>query len=288
MNYNFVEETEKLDLANKCINEIITKYNKKLMDLSDEEKNVMQLHYYFKKLDTFKEMTPKGNYWDEKKEEYISKLEGVIKNIGIRVFQNEDTLDTIRDNVENYMNNNLINIITNFSLDIKTEYKKHCDFVYTVLPITGIKELEESKHRENQYLNNIYNGVFATSTSDSIQKYIARAIVGGMIVHGNKVIYPSNPFSNVSEKRLTLKQPVSIYLSNVDSFEPQFDYEIDFNGNPHFIYDGEWIAPDEKVKCIEKQTTYLPSSFLDNNLVFYRENGEEKQINLPLKQSKTL
>lgn len=285
MEFNFVEEQEKIMLANEHINGIITKYNEILMNLSDKEKNVMQLYYYFKKLDTFKSMTPKGNYWDDKREEYINKGLEIIKNLGTKTFSNIHSLDEIRKNVDSYMSNSdLLNIITSFSLEIKSAYKKYCDYVYTVLPISGIKELEESRHRENQYLNSINNGVFATATMESIEKYIARANVGGMIVHGNEIEYPSNPFSNISEEELTLINPVSIYMGNVDLFEPQFDYEIDSNGIPHFVYGGEWIASHEKVPCIEKQTTYLPTRFLDDNIVYYQQNGEMIQINKEIKK----
>ena len=285
MEFNFVEEQEKIMLANEHINGIITKYNEILMNLSDKEKNVMQLYYYFKKLDTFKSMTPKGNYWDDKREEYINKGLEIIKNLGTKTFSNIHSLDEIRKNVDSYMSNSdLLNIITSFSLEIKSAYKKYCDYVYTVLPISGIKELEESRHRENQYLNSVNNGVFATATMESIEKYIARANVGGMIVHGNEIEYPSNPFSNISEEELTLINPVSIYMGNVDLFEPQFDYEIDSNGIPHFVYGGEWIAPHEKVPCIEKQTTYLPTRFLDDNIVYYQQNGEMIQINKEIKK----
>ena len=233
-------------------------------------------------------MTPKGNYWDEKGETIINDGIKKLQIIGNKTFPGVSDLDEIRYNVDSYMNNsNLLKVIRNFSSDIKNTYKKYSHYVYTILPINDLKELEASKHRENQYLNSINNGVFATATMESIEKYIARANVGSMIVDDSVVKYPSNPFLNISEEGLTLIKPVSIYLSNVDLFEPQFDYDLDENGNARFIFGGEWIAPYEKVECIEKQTTYLPASFLEHNEVDYQENGEDKQINIPLKQSKS-
>ena len=289
MEFNFKEETEKLMLASENINEIIDRYNEILTGLSDNEKNIMLLHYGFRKLDTFRKMTPKGNYWDEKREAKINDGLKKLQIIGNKIFPGVSDLDEIRYNVDSYMNNsNLSNVIRNLSSDIKSTYKKYSHYVYTILPIRGIKELEASNHRENQYLNSINNGVFATATMDSIEKYIARANVGGMIVDGNEVRFPSNPFASINEEELTLIKPVSIYLSNVDLFEPQFDYIKDKNGKARFIFGGEWIAPYEKVECIEKQTTYLPASFLENNIVYYQESGEDKQINIPLKQSKSL
>ena len=286
MDFNFEEEQTKLDLANKNINMIMDKYNELLMGLSDKDKNVMQLYYYFKKLDTFNEMTPKGNYWDEKREEYINKGLEIIKNLGSITFPDITNLDELRISVNNYMNNsNLLNIINSFSSDIKNAYKEYCDCVYTVLPISGITELEASKHRENQYRNSINDGVFATATMESIERYIARANVGGMVLKDDGIEYPSNPFTDINEDELTLNNPVSIYLGNVDLYEPQIDYRIDENGIPHFIYGGEWIAHQDRVPCVEKQTTYLPASFIENNNIFFQENGDIIQIS---KETKTL
>ena len=288
MNFNFKEENEKLMLANEKINEIIERYNEILMSLSDNEKYILLLHYGFKKLDTFRKMTPKGNYWHEKRENIINDGLKKLQIIGNKIFPVVNDLNEIRHDVDNYMNSsNLSSIIQSFSSDIKNTYKEYSHYVYTILPIKGLKELEASKHRENQYLNSINNGVFATATMESIEKYIARANVGGMIVDHSEVRFPSNPFASISEEELTLINPVSIYLSDIDLFEPQFDY-IFKNGNARFIFDGEWIAPYEKVECIEKQASYLPTSFLEHNVVFYQENGEEKQVNIPLEHSKSL
>ena len=211
MEFNFIEEQEKLILASECINEIINKYNEILMNLTDKEKTIMQLYFGFKKLDTFREMTPKGNYWDDKIEKIINDGLEKIRMIGNKLFPDISNLEEIRKNIDSYMDNsNLSNIIRNFSVELKNAYKKYCNYVYTILPINGIKELKASIHRENQYKNSINNGVFATATMESIKKYIARANVGGMIVRGNEIEYPSNPFSNINEKELTLIKPVSI------------------------------------------------------------------------------
>lgn len=289
MEFSFKEETEKLMLASENINEIIDRYNEILTGLSDNEKSIMLLYYGFRKLDTFRKMTPKVNYWVEKRETIINDGIKKLQIIGNKTFPGVSDLDEIRYNVDSYMNNSyLLKVIRNFSSDIKNTYKKYSHYVYTILPINDLKELEASKHRENQYLNSINNGVFAIATMESIERFIARANVGRMIGDGRVVKYPSNPFLNISEEGLTLIKPVSIYLSNVDLFEPQFDYDLDESGNARFIFGGEWVAPYEKVECIEKQTTYLPASFLEHNEVYYQENGEDKQIKIPLKQSKSL
>ena len=235
MDFNYEQEENKLILANENIKNVIKNYNNFLLTLDDREKNIIELYYRFKNLNTITNMTPKGNYEESERKKCISMLTNCIKNA----------------------------------------YKKYCKYVYTILPISGLTELIGSKHRENQYYNSISDGIFSTTTMESIQKYIARANVGGMIVNGNEIRYPLNPFLSVDDSKLNLIKPVSIYLANADYFEPQIDYHIDSEGKPYFKYGGEWVSTKEKVTCIENQTRYLPSSFLEDNVVFYYENGKK-------------
>ncbi len=279
MNFDFNEEKEKLSSVNDELYDLFNNYDNILNSLSNREKNIMDLYYYFRRLNTFKEMTPDGNYWDNKREAFIQRLTNVINKLGHNTFGNFNDFDELKKIVDISMNGKLLNIINDFSADIKNIYKKHIDHVYTVLPVSGLEELEASKHRENRYLNSINDGVFASTSFDSIEKYIGRANVGGLIANGNQLEYPANPFSRIEDDKLMLTEPVSIYLGNVDLFEPQFDYVVDNRGFSHFTFDGEWIAPYEKINCIETQTDYLPISFIEENDVYYYEGNEKIQIN---------
>ena len=285
MNFDFNEEKEKLSSVNDELYDLFNNYDNILNSLSNREKNIMDLYYYFRKLNTFKEMTPDGNYWDNKREAFIQRLTDVINKLGHNTFGNFNDFDELKKIVDISMNGKLLNIINDFSADIKNIYKKHIDHVYTVLPVSGLEELEASKHRENRYLNSINDGVFASTSFDSIEKYIGRANVDGLIANGNQLEYPANPFSRIEDDKLMLTKPVSIYLGNVDLFEPQFDYVVDNRGFSHFTFDGEWIAPYEKINCIETQTDYLPISFIEENDVYYYEGNKKIQIN---EKSKTL
>lgn len=278
MDFDYNEVEIELSKADESINKVMDKYNNILMSLSIREKNIIQLYYYYRKLDTFMEMTPEGNYWDDKREFLINKVKAVIKKIGMHTYSEFDNLDDLRNKVNADMDGKLIGIVNNFSLDLKNAYKEHCKYSYTILPISGLKELTQSKHRENVYLNGIEDGVFASTDFDSIQKYIARANVNGMIVRDDEVIFPSNPFEKIEDGKIILKEPVSIYLGDIDLFEPQIDFVLDHHGFAHFDFNGEWIAPHEKIECVEKQVSYLPISFLDDKRVFYRENNEKIQV----------
>lgn len=278
MDFNYEQEENKLILANENIKNVIKNYNNFLLTLDDREKNIIELYYRFKNLNTITNMTPKENYEESERKKCISMLTNYIKTIGNKVYPEIANIEELKTNVINDMNGKLIDVSNNFSTSIKNAYKKYCKYVYTILPISGLTELIGSKHRENQYYNSISDGIFSTTTMESIQKYIARANVGGMIVNGNEIRYPLNPFLSVDDSKLNLIKPVSIYLANADYFEPQIDYHIDSEGKPYFKYGGEWVSTKEKVTCIENRTRYLPSSFLEDNVVFYYENG--KKINI--------
>ncbi len=290
MDFNFDAEQKKLDNANKGINEVLNDYDERLMKLSDEEKNVLLLHFCFKKLETLNKMKFEVINWNDKREEYLEKIEKLVEVLGHNTFSDDSlSLKDIKENVDSYMNDSkLKSIVTDFSSELKNVYENKCGRVYTVLPIPNLKELNCSLRTENQYLNNIYNGVFATSTTNEIYKYIARSNVGGMRAHGKEIEYPSNPFKDVDLNNgiLALINPVSLYYFDVDQFEPQFDFDIGEDNKPHFIYGGEWVAPREKLKCEgEVRVSYLPSSFIENNNVYYNDNGN----NVPIKsQEKTL
>ena len=284
MEFNFEEEASKLERANETINRVIENYNDMLAGLSNKERDIILLYNCFNKYDTIKNMNPKGNFTNEQREKSLAKVMELLQRLGNKHYGITD-FNTLRDAVMNDMDGKLGEIFWGFPVSIINAYKEHCDHVYTMLPIQGLTELKESEKRENQYLNSIYDGVFSTTTMPSIEKYIARANVDGMIVKGREITYPSNPFSEVDENGCKLIKPVSIYLSNVDYFVPQFDYEIERNGRARFIYGGEWVAPCEKVECVEKQTSYLPASFVERNDVkYYGEHRELVPINIESKR----
>ena len=278
MDFNYFEEEHRLMLANNSIQKVINDYTLLLMDLDSKEKNIIQLYYYLKQLDTICNMTPKGIRIDSDKTSKIENSKRSIIKYGNKIYPNIIDIDKLRVAVMNDMDGKLLDIINCFTENIKEAYKKYSKYVYTVLPISGLSQLIASKHRENQYRNEIIDGIYSTTSFEGIKRYIARANVGSMIAHGNEIEYPTNPFSSINDNELTLVKPVSIYLSDIDYFVPQINYEVDKDGNAYFIFDGEWVAPQERIPCIERQTSYLPSSFIKDNNVYYYTNGEKKLI----------
>ena len=117
-------------------------------------------------------MTPKGNYWEDKKNEYISKGTKMILDLSNKIYPDITDLNALQEKVSEDMNPKLTLLIQGIASDIKNTYKEYCDHVFTVLPVSGLTELLASEHRENQYLSSINNGIFATTTMDSIEQYI--------------------------------------------------------------------------------------------------------------------
>ena len=155
MDFNFDEESNKLLLANENINRVLNSYNNLLLGLDDKEKQIIQLFYGFKKLDTWMNMIPEGNYYDDKRETVVNKIKNAIQSLGSKIYPEIIDLDKLRDTVTSDMSGKLLDIIDGFSRDVKRAYKEQCENVYIVLPVIGLTELVESKHRENQYLNSI-------------------------------------------------------------------------------------------------------------------------------------
>ena len=274
--FDFDSEEKKLDNANRAVGRVFEHYNEMLSTLDEKDITVLQLHYFLKKYDTIKNMTPKGSYWSPERIQRM--LEGgllILQEEASKIYPGVFDLDDVRNKVSNDMNTSgLNNLLDDLSIDVKNAYISGCDHLYTVLPISGIEELIPSSHRENQYLSSITNGVFSASIYDEILKYIGRAHANGMIANGNRIEYPTNPFGEITEDSIMLKEPVSIYLTDARESDPQFDFVIE-NGTPRFIFGGEWISKDKKLNCVETVADRLPISFIENNEVHVRENDQD-------------
>ena len=159
MDFNYFEEEHRLMLAKKKKKKVINDYTLLLMDLDSKEKNIIQLYYYLKQLDTICNMTPKGIRIDSDKTSKIENSKRSIIKYGNKIYPNIIDIDKLRVAVMNDMDGKLLDIINCFTENIKEAYKKYSKYVYTVLPISGLSQLIASKHRENQYRNEIIDGM---------------------------------------------------------------------------------------------------------------------------------
>lgn len=261
---NFFDAIEILDESKNGCNGVVEHYNNNIVKkLSDNDKKIIEMYFTFKKIDSLNKIYSCGDWFIEKNIiPIVSGYEYLISMFGNDVYGIDD-IDKLRDLVNKSMkNNNLLNIVDGFKHDLKFIHSEACSDVYTVLPIQGLNKLDLSKNRENRYFNNVCDGVYAISDPDDLQLYVGRACVGGMMVHGKDVIYPSNPFI-FADERLKLNNLVSIYSSSVDTYEPQIDFD-----NGKFIFDGEWTSL-EPVSVKENVVDFLPIELLDKYNISY-------------------
>lgn len=275
--FDFQSEKEKFKLIERDTRNVIEKYENKFNQLDEKELVDIQLYYYLKKINTISNMTPKGNYYDNKKKEMISYYSNRFNDLSYRYYPDERNLNKVYSGIMKTLNGGALKMFADLNIELKNTYLKYDNNVYTVNSVSGIKELVPSENRENQYFNSINDGVYATGSYDNLLKYIGRACTSGLIANGKKLVYPTNPFSGIDNDKLILNYPVSIYLSSIDDFEPQYDFNISETGNVKIVFNGEWVSSN-KQKCIEKQTDYLPKSFLDDYDVYYKDGKGKEEL----------
>lgn len=144
----------------------------------------------------------------------------------------------------------------------------------------NIKALN-STVRENQYLNEIVNGVFASSDYNDIVNYMGRAITGGMICRDGIVVYPENPYSldTSTKSKLSLKTPMFLYTVDAQDFDPSVCLELQHgtreDGSSIFFadlrFDGEWTCKKSQVECEREEITTIPTSHLKEYQILYRK-----------------
>ncbi len=279
-------EDKKQEVADTKIKEVIQKYEALLSELSQKELVDLQILYLFKNLTTINKATPVGGMSPEERNNRRDRAINWIEKLSQMNYPEVKDFDKIFELCKNGSVKGR-EILDSFSKEMIEIQSENIGYVYTALPISGLEQLNASRSRENQHYNAIHDGVFAVANSEGLKGYVARADVGGMIGHKDGITYPTNPFSEINEEGAKLVKPVSVYLSDPNEFEPQFDFRLSEDGKPHIIYGAEWVAKKEKVNCKETKVSLLPLSFIEDKNVYYKnEQGEEVQIKA--KQNKTL
>lgn len=277
-------EMRNIQLAEKNVDQAIKEYNKGLK-LSFRSSSIIQLYYYFKKLDTLEKMTPKGNWYNsEEKSKRTSQVRKQIIKLGtatypsITEFEPTEWESKIKEKIDEDIIDYLP-LIEGFTKCIKDAYKQYCGYVYTIIPISGLTELKASHNRENHYKNEIKDGIFARATVEDIKFWTARANGKGVIQRGDELQYGRNPFAGIEGDKIMLVKPVSVYRSNVDAFDPQINFTAEGAESPRFIYSAEWVSHTQREACEEWQVDSIPLSFLQEYKLFYiDDDGNRVEI----------
>ena len=268
-----------MDECQALIQLLIEKYEQILSNCNKDIVHELELIYLKRKLDTVKKAMPEGyKPSDEmKRQDAINRITQKIKQRIIEYYgiETDDIEKFIKDDSEG------LHIIEQFKKECTEIAKRTIKRLNTIIPTRGVTRLNASKNRENQYYNEIINGIFATSDYDETISYTIRAACSpkGMIKRGNEIRYPDNPFIiEENSDFVLLKNPVSAYLTDVSYFEPSIDFVIE-NGSPKILFDSEWVAKVDGLDAEEERIDRVPKEFFTRYKVYTRGSNEPIKIN---------
>ena len=276
-------DKSKMNECQMLIRTLIGEYEKKLSECGEQSLQNLELIYLGKKLDTCKRAYPEGYKPEDeaKRSEVVDSLTKEIKR-KIKAYYDVD-----KDDIESFLR--IIEIVEKANpysaYSTLEEFKRTStkvasntvDSFKTIIPRGGLDHLDATVNRENQYYNEIINGIFATSDYNDLVAYSLRAVCEpkGMIARGNEIHYPDNPVVEIDDpESVMLKRPISVYSSDAKQYEPVIDFRLE-NGVPKIIYDSEWVAKVDKIDVKEEMLGRIPREFFKERRVFVRdENGE--------------
>ena len=259
--------------------QITSTYTELLESLPKETLYNLDIIYANKKWETIKSQIPKGLSEEQISEARRKNIEFGKKEIERRIKQYFG-LDIIVDTPE-YINfistiiqkeknngNSALNVIEKYKNDILENYLKISNTLQIALPTQGISKINAVEHRENQYLNEIVNGIYATSGS-GIFDYIVRTNTGGMIGNRYGIDFPRNPFdlNKSTSNKLMLNKNASVYQVDAREFEPVIDFMIGEQHKPILRFGQEWISRKKSLSCKEQIASYLPSEYVKSKQI---------------------
>lgn len=259
--------------------QITRTYTELLESLPKETLHNLDIIYANKKWKTIKSQIPKGLSEEQISEARRKNMEFGKKEIERRIKQYFG-LDIVVDSPE-YISfistitqkeknnsNSALNVIEKYKNDLLRNYLQISSTLQIALPTQGISEINAVEHRENQYLNEIVNGIYATSGS-GIFDYIVRTNTGGMIGNRYGIDFPKNPFdlNKSTSNKLMLNKKASVYQVDAREFEPVIDFMIGEQDKPVLRFGQEWISRKKSLACKEQIATYLPSEYVKSKQI---------------------
>lgn len=287
--FDYETESERMIDTKIDADGLTCEYIRKLSLCNLESLQALNIIYIYNKLIVIANMTPKNRatFEEERREKLTQGLNLIKRKLNTYYsydIKDDEEIKRIVERmklIEESRTNSAYNVLQDYKNALKKLYEESLGVVRTVLPTHNLKHINKANHRENQYLNEIVDGVFAIGDYTGLMDYIARAHANGMTVRKNQLFLPNNPFDleSSTSTKIKLIKPVSIYEMAVKDFEPVVDFFLDAGNKPILRFDNEWISRKEKVRCKETTIDYLPKEFLLNRNVTVRENNNEINLN---------
>lgn len=269
----FFEEKENLQQAERAMQLVTQKYNELLKSFDTNQLLNTTIIYDYKKAQTQYLLSTNNTQIDEEDRAIIDEnFSQYIRN----TFGIECIASDIRKLIEesNITSKPVLDVINLYKKELSSTYMKYSPVLRHATNVGGLSELNASQNRENQYLNEIVNAVFASSGYNDMENYIGRANVGGMQVVGDIVVYPKNPFEDKNiikeDGNVKLKDKVYLYSMDVSKFEPVVDFRRDKDGNYKLDFDQEWISRNDSVECECEIIDGIPKEAFKQKQFFYK------------------
>lgn len=287
--FDYEKESERMIDTKIDADGLTCEYIRKLSLCNLESLQALNIIYIYNKLIVIANMNPKNRsaFEEERREKLTQGLNLIKRKLNTYYsydIKDDEEIKRIVERmklIEESRTNSAYNVLQDYKNALKKLYEESLGVVRTVLPTHNLRHINKANHRENQYLNEIVDGVFAIGDYTGLMDYIARSHANGMIVRKNQLFLPNNPFDleSSTSTKIKLIKPVSIYEMAVKDFEPVVDFFLDAGNKPILRFDNEWISRKEKVRCKETTIDYLPKEFLLNRNVTVRENNNEINLN---------
>lgn len=269
----FFEEKENLQQAERAMQLVTQKYNELLKSFDTNQLLNTTIIYDYKKAQTQYLLSTNNTQIEEEDRAIIDEnFSQYIRN----TFGIECIASDIRKLIEesNITSKPVLDVINLYKKELSSTYMKYSPVLRHATNVGGLSELNASQNRENQYLNEIVNAVFASSGYNDMENYIGRANVGGMQVVGDIVVYPKNPFEDKNKIKedgnVKLKDKVYLYSMDVSKFEPVVDFRRDKDGNYKLDFDQEWISRNDSVECECEIIDGIPKEVFKQKHFFYK------------------
>jgi len=286
------------DLVELELAKVTKHYNEIFNNLPKEVLINLNLIYLDKKWQVVKNETPKGLSAEEIQVQKVKRIsyaknyiESYIKGCyGYIVSLDTSEYSALLKNISNLESTkNALKLVEEYKKSLKETYMNISSVVNVALPTPNLTQINAAYNRENQYLNDIVNGIFATS-GKQVYNYILRANTGYMQVNSNNINLPTNPFNTneLVNGKYVLNKPISLYQLDIGTFEPVIDFTVE-NGKACLIFGQEWISRNPYLACKEKQVKTIPQSIMKEKnisvneepiIINNQEQVQEKDISL--------
>lgn len=281
----FYEEKDNLLNAENAMNRVTASFNEQLNQFDEQTLKITDAIYDFRKF--------KVDYYTSEKEKAN---EQDFKEKCSKRIKDRFNIDCSPENVDSLIAmfsekaKPVLEFIENYKKELQKTYMEHCSVLRCAISSGNVEQINAVYNKENQFKNELINGVFASSGFSDLEDYIGRAAAEGdkgygMKVNNHAVVYPDNPFKSLEEQQdsdnLLLRKNVYVYSMDASKFEPVVDFKLGEDGIYSLNFGQEWISRNDSLECEQETVDRVPREILERKQFFYQKQGvTDRELNI--------